>query len=99
MNMRESFEKEYPVPDYIGWNSLEHGYDFKGADHMSRCEKLLTGLMDDLEDYKTKWGCWQKSRAAIVLPESTGGYIAGEYGNGYADALHEVKQAIGVDVP
>ena len=45
------------------------------------------------------WQGWQASRAAIVLRESTGGYIAGEYGNGYADALHEVKQAIGVDVP
>lgn len=41
------------------------------------------------------WQAWQASRKAIVLPESTEGHIAGEYGNGYMDALHVAKQAIG----
>ena len=38
---------------------------------------------------------WQASRNAIVLPENAENHIAGEYGNGYADALHVCRLAIG----
>jgi len=85
MNMRESFEA---WEDNAGNATPNIRCKLKGFEH----EYADTAKQD-------RWQAWKASRAAIVLPESTGGYIAGEYGNGYADALHEVKQAIGVDVP
>lgn len=94
MNMRESFEKEYPVPDGICWE-----------DSISAYTSILIGgwanhrKVKESDQYNKKLAifakAWQASRTAIVLPEPTGGHIAGEYGNGYADALHQVKQAIG----
>ncbi len=86
MNMRESFEAwmQSRYPEYP--LDVELG-------NCGRPDSYTWTVVHQM------WQAWQASRAAIVLPESTGGYIAGEYGNGYADALHEVKQAIGVDVP
>lgn len=94
MNMRESFEKRYPVPDWVQFD-IDTGAYYATPDFIK--DSIYFRI------YCERWNGykqgWIASRAAIVLPESTGGYIAGEYGNGYADALHEVKQAIGVDVP
>ena len=96
MNVRESFENDYPLHPSTMFNGLAYIVDLPFI--LDANFPPETGAMIAIIQ-QARWEAWQASRAAIVLPESTGGYIAGEYGNGYADALHEVKQAIGVDVP
>jgi len=88
MNMRESFEKEYPVPDGICWE-----------DSISAYTSILIGgwanhrKVKESDQYNKKLAifakAWQASRAAIVLPD---GYIGSSGIVMYAD---EVKQAIG----
>lgn len=84
MNMRESFEKEYPVPPNCIYC----------ADIDSYVHNTVMCITAEPYTQQLRWEAWQKSRAAIVLPETIriAYFVYKENDFMLAD---EVKQAIG----
>lgn len=85
MNMRESFEKRYPVPDWVQFD-IDTGAYYATPDFIK--DSIYFRI------YCERWNGykqgWIASRAAIVLPEPP-------HGDSFV-TLQQLKQAIGVDV-